>query len=252
MKKKFLSLMMAAAVVATTSVSAFAAGNEVTMPDKENVTTRDDQDAQQNVTITGNVTDENGNMPSTSFKVTVPTAANFTVTQNGFVGPTLEVKNKGSQEIEVYAQSFRRIGGGTGKINTVKAKEIKDDSKENPKLTRADVALNLEGQSNQKAYLKVSNGETGVYTEDTLTNSAGDNGVKLLSLGAGNDVEQKGSITLNGSSGTKKVNTAITDKFQLTLKIKKVTKGAGSAGSVQAPGSVQGAGGDHSTQEGDQ
>lgn len=243
MKKKFLSLMMAAAVVATTSVSAFAAGNDVTMPDKENVTTRDDQDAQQNVTITGNVTDENGNMPSTSFKVTVPTAANFTVTEKGFVGPTLEVKNKGPQEIAVYAQSFKRIDGGTGTINTVKAQKIEADSKENtPTLTRANVALNLEGQSNQKAYLRVSNGGTGVYKEDTSEDSAGDEGVKLLSLRAGDVEEQKGSITLNGSAGTKKVNTAITDKFQLTLKIKKVTKGTESAGSTGSPEGVQGAG----------
>lgn len=242
MKKKFLSLMMAAAVVATTSVSAFAAGNEVTMPDKENVTTRDDQDAQQNVTITGNVTDENGNMPSTSFKVTVPTAANFTVTENGFVGPTLEVKNKGPQEIVVYAQSFKRIGGGTGKINTVKAQEIKEDTT-GDRFTRAHVALNLEGQSNQKAYLRVSNGGTGVYKEDTSEDSAGNEGVKLLSLRAGDVEEQKGSITLNGSAGTKEVNTAITDKFQLTLKIKKVTKGTEGAGSVQSPA------GDDNTEE---
>lgn len=248
MKKKFLSLMMAAAVVATTSVSAFAAGNDVTMPDKENVTTRDDQDAQQNVTITGNVTDENGNMPSTSFKVTVPTAANFTVTENGFVGPTLEVKNKGPQEIVVYAQSFKRIGGGTGKIDTVKAQEIEGDTTSNPTYSRAHVALNLEGQSNQRAYLRVSNRGTGVYKEDTSENSAGDEGVELLSLRAGDVEEQKGSITLNGSAGTKKVNTAITDKFQLTLKIKKVTKGTEGAGS-QEPGSVQNPEGDHNTEE---
>lgn len=250
MKKKFLSLMMAAAMVATTSISAFAAGNEVTMPDKENVTTRDDQDAQQNVTITGNVTDENGNMPATSFKVTVPTAANFTVTENGFVGPTLEVKNEGPQEIAVYAQSFKRIGGGTGKINTVKAKEIEDDSKKGtPTLTRAYVALNLEGQSNQKAYLKVSNGETGIYTDEKLERSAGNDGVKLLSLAAGDGSEEKGSITLNGAAGTGKVESAISDKFQLTLKIKKVTKGTGSAGSTESAGSD---GSDESTQEREQ
>lgn len=224
MKKKFLSLMMAAAVVATTSVSAFAAGNDVTMPDKANVITQDNQEGSADVTITGNVTDQSGNMPATSFKVTVPTAANFTVTQNGFVGPTLEVKNEGSQEIKVYAQSFTRIAGGTGTINTVKAQEIESDDAGNPSFTRADVALNLEGQSNKKAYLKVSNGGTGIYKNDILSEPAGDDGVELLSLGAGDVVEEKGIIRLNGAAGTGQVTTAITDKFQLTLKIKKVNK----------------------------
>lgn len=227
MKKKFLSLMMAAAVVATTSVSAFAAGNDVTMPSEANVKTQDNQDGNADVTITGNITDQSGNMPSTSFKVTVPTAANFTVTQNTFVGPTLEVKNEGSQEIEVYAQSFRRISGGTGTINTVTAEQIKQDNEnhaDSPELTRAHVALNLEGPSNEKAYLKVSNGETGVYTNDTLQTSAGDQGVKLLSLGAGDTDPQIGTIKLKGSAGKGEVTKAINDKFQLTLKIRKVTK----------------------------
>lgn len=225
MKKKFLSLMMAAAMVATTSISAFAADTSVETPATPNVITQDDKEGSADVTITGKIADEQDNMPADSFRVTVPTAANFTVTKKGFYGPKLEVKNAGSQEIEVYAQSFTRIDGGTGTINTVKAQQIKEDSAESPALTRADVALNLEGESNQKAYLKVSSGETGVYTDDALAKSAGDKGVKLLSLGAGDGVETKGSIRLNGSAGTGRVGTAITDKFQLTLKIKKVTKG---------------------------
>lgn len=243
MKKKFLSLMMAAAVVATTSVSAFADStiNGVTYPDAANVKTQDDQDGSADVTITGNITDQNGNMPSTSFKVTVPTAANFTVTEKGFVGPALEVKNKGSQEIKVYAQSFTRISGGTGTINTVQAKQIEGDRTGNPTYTRADVALNLEGQSSKKAYLKVSNGGTGIYKDGELLKPAGDEGVELLSLGAGDAVETKGTIKLNGAAGTGKVETAITDKFQLTLKIKKVTKGTESAGSPGSPEGVQGA-----------
>ena len=64
MKKKFLSLMMAAAVVATTSVSAFAA----------NVTGSDASEAQTDVTITGNVQDNQGNDAVGTFKVTVPTS----------------------------------------------------------------------------------------------------------------------------------------------------------------------------------
>ena len=82
MKKKFLSLMMAAAVVATTSVSAFAA----------NVTDSDENEAQTDVKITGNVQDASGNDAPGTFKVTVPTTTNFTVTNKGvLLGNELEI-----------------------------------------------------------------------------------------------------------------------------------------------------------------
>lgn len=230
MKKKFLSLMMAAAMVATTSISAFAADTSVETPATPNVITQDDRDGSADVTITGNVADEQGNMPAASFKVTVPTAANFTVTKNGFYGPTLEVKNEGSQDIEVYAQRFTRAAGGSGEIQTVKEQAIKDDTSN--ALSRAHVSLKLEGQrfdgeaEDSVAYLSVTNGGNGVYTENTLEEGvvAEADGVKLLVLGAGNVTEQKGNIRLNGSAGKGRVTKAITDKFQLTLKIRKVTK----------------------------
>ena len=231
MKKKFLSLMMAAAVVATTSVSAFAADSSVETPTTQKVTTQDDKDGSADVTITGNVTDEKDNMPSTSFKVTVPTAASFTVNKSGFIGADLEVKNEGAQEIEVYAKSFSRVGGGTGIINTVKEEDITNDDVSAPRRTKADVSLKLEGQNfgeteDSVAYLSAVNGKRGVYTESSLEDSvlAEGDGVKLLVLRAGDGDPQTDKIKLKGSAGTKTVPTAITDKFQLTLKIKKVKK----------------------------
>ena len=234
MKKKFLSLMMAAAVVATTSVSAFAdvVREGVTYPDSANVISQDDAGATSNVTITGNIVDKKGNMPTASFKVTVPTAASFTVNKSGFIGADLEVKNEGPQEIEVYAQSFSRVSGGTGLINTVKESDITRDngSGADPTLTKADVALKLEGQNFEGsedgvAYLKAVNGKKGVYKRDTLEESElAEDGVKLLKLKAGDTNPQKDIIRLDGLAGSKEVESAITDKFQLTLKIKKVKK----------------------------
>lgn len=223
MKKKFLSLMMAAAMVATTSVSAFADTtiDGVTYPDTFNVNGLDDTDATTNVNITGSVTDDDGNMPAAPFKVTVPTAASFTVNETGFIGTDLEIKNEGSQEIEVYAQSFSRAAGGTGKINLVKESElVRPEDK-----TRADVALRLEGQGENKAYLNVGVNGSGVYDAPELQKPA-TNGVKLLSLPAGDKTARKATISLKGSAGTDSVATAISNNFQLTLKIKKVTKGA--------------------------
>ena len=234
MKKKFLSLMMAAAVVATTSVSAFAdvVREDVTYPDSANVISQDDTGATSNVTITGNIVDKKGNMPTASFKVTVPTAASFTVNKSGFIGANLEVKNEGPQEIEVYAQNFSRVKGGTGLINTVKEVDITNDNRDHstdPQLTKADVALKLEGQNlngtqDSVAYLNAVDGKRGVYTDASFGVLAEGDGVKLLQLRAGDTNPQKDIIRLAGSAGSKEVDSPITDKFQLTLKIKKVKK----------------------------
>lgn len=228
MKKKFLSLMMAAAVVATTSVSAFAEERDnVTYPDSANVITRDDQDAQQNVTITGNVVDDKGNMPADTFKVTVPTSASFTVNQNGvFVGPTLEVKNSGSQTVEVSAQSFTRIGSGDITITSESAiAEANAQSEEARKLDRKTVSLKLVGEGDVAAYLSPGKFK-GVYAQPDLQDaSKAEDGVKLLTLDPGTESQPtKKTMTLSGSAGTKSVTTSVSDQFRLTLKIKKVVK----------------------------
>ena len=233
MKKKFLSLMMAAAVVATTSVSAFAADNvdaSVENPEKANVTDEDNQDRTTEVTITGKVADQTGNMPAASFKVTVPTAANFTVTENGFFGPSLKIKNEGPQAIEVYAQRFARAEGGSGDIKTVTEDAIKTDTQDNHRYDRSSVALKLKGEifdeagKESVAFLAAKDdGGSGIYSNEDLGTPA-ETGIKLLALGAGNTRERTGTIKLDGVAGKGQVsNGAKSDKFQLTLRIKKAS-----------------------------
>lgn len=209
MKKKFLSLMMAAAVVATTSVSAFAA----------NVTGSDANEAQTNVTITGNVQDNNGNDAAGTFKVTVPTTANFTVTKAGtFLGTELEVANEGTQDIEVYAYKFidKTVGE---KIEVTKESEITSNQ---ASVASSKVAMKLTNGSNI-AYLKSDNVK-GVYTNDELTSAASDSGVKLLTLSSGSEGNPtKGTISLEGTAGGQVVTSPVSDEFILTLKIKKAT-----------------------------
>ncbi|OKZ87366.1 hypothetical protein [Clostridium sp. 29_15] len=215
MKKKFLSLMMAAAVVATTSVSAFAD----TTADTTVVENLDSTDGTANVTITGNVTDEQDNMPATAFRVTVPTTASFTVNKSvGFIGTDLEVKNEGTQQIEVYAQNFSRTKGGTGTINIVPQSALSAPESK----TRADVALRLEGEgTTNTAYLGAEGKGSGVYDAENLETPKAE-GVKLLTLSAGDKNAQKGKILLRGLAGKKEVAKAISNNFQLTLRIKKV------------------------------
>ena len=193
--------------------------NLASVEGESQITGLDNQEQTQDVKITGNIMDDKGNMPVANFKVTVPTSASFTVNKSvGFIGTDLEVKNEGTQEIEVYAQNFSRTEGGTGTINIVTESELSTREAK----TRADVALRLEGQgTNNKAYLGVGGSGTGVYEAENLQTPKAE-GVKLLTLSAGDKKAQKGKILLRGLAGTGKVEKAISNNFQLTLRIKKV------------------------------
>lgn len=230
MKKKFLSLMMAAAVVATTSVSAFAAESNVEMPSSANVKSSDATDGTAQVQINGNIQDEKGNDAPSTFKVTVPTAANFTVTKEGaLVGPSLTIKNEGTQTVEVLAQDFTR---GTGTIDVISEDTIaaeKNKSEEQQVLARNSVSLKLIGGfdsdtgANKVAYLGATNKENGVYGQPGLqTDDKVSAGISLLKLEPGNVSATEGVIRLEGSAGPKKVKSPVSDTFTLTLRIKKV------------------------------
>lgn len=222
MKKKFLSLMMAAAVVATTSVSAFAAAEEnnvnVTTPGSANITSEDDGEPVQNVEITGHVQDNDGHMPTTSFKVTVPTAANFTVNKDGnFVGPALTIKNEGPQGIDVYAHDFSKTSTGTLKV--VAEETITGERARTPRST---VSLKLLVNGEPKAFLGANEEKLGVYKEANLTTKQS---VKLLTLAAASaDEAKEQAIQLGGVAGTQEINGAVKDTFKLVLKIKKAGK----------------------------
>lgn len=221
MKKKFLSLMMAAAVVATTSVSAFAAEENnvhVTTPSSANIVSEDDGEPVQNVEITGHVQNNDGQMPTASFKVTVPTAANFTVNKDGnFVGPALKIKNEGPQGIDVYAHDFSKTSTGTLKV--VPENTITNARANTPRST---VSLKLSVNGVAKAFLGASEEKLGVYQEAELTNKQS---MKLLTLAAaGADEAKEQAIQLDGMAGTQQIEGAVKDTFKLVLKIKKAGK----------------------------
>ena len=217
MKKKFLSLMMAAAVVATTSVSAFAAENvQVTTPGSANIIESDSDTPTHKIDIIGHVQNDRGEMPAASFKVTVPTAANFTVTKEGRVlGPELEVKNEGTQGIEVYATEFTKTTSGDLKV--VKSSDLGSEP-------RTSVALRLVVNGTDVAHLGAGGNENGVFNSAELSAKT-DGGEKLLTLEAGANVAKTKRIDLVGSAGTqsKQIDKAVSDTFKLVLKIKKAS-----------------------------
>ena len=206
MKKKFLSLMMAAAVVATTSVSAFAA--EV-KKDGDSV----------DVTITGSVNGPDNKAPEGTISVTIPTALAFTVNNNGEVGGTnLDIQNNGTEDVEIYAYKFIDGNGQEG-INVVK-----NISNNRETVKTNNVILKLTGNEGSVGFLSSGNGN-GIYDAKNSSQevSASTGEIKIASLSKLGG-QNKGTIKLTGTAG-KDTNetTALTEEFTVKLKVKKKT-----------------------------
>ena len=104
MKKKLLSLVLAGAMVASTSVSAFAATEHV---GNGEINGADNKEYTTNVTIEGNVENDEGDIKPGTLSVTVPTSAAFTVNKGGdFQSAPINIKNSGTQSVDVYAYRF--------------------------------------------------------------------------------------------------------------------------------------------------
>lgn len=175
----------------------------------------DNQEQTQDIKITGNVMDDKGNMPVANFKVTVPTTANFTVNKSGnLIGPTLQVINEGRQEIDVYANGFKKVGNGD--IEIISEKEVLT----NKELDRKSISLKLVG-SGGIAYLSATKDGNGGVSENVDLSTLSESGVKLLTLSSGNETPQVKRIDIQGKAGIKPITKPASDKFILTLKIKK-------------------------------
>lgn len=213
MKKKLLSLVLAGAMVASTSVSAFAEDKVIRDPET--------QDVQTEVSIQGRVANDSGKLPEGNFNITIPTTASFTVSQNGdVITMPITVKNNGEQNIEVYAVKFADATAIEGRnITVTKQSELKGKN-------RSYINLNLRGNFNT-VYLKsenLSGDSTGIYQEPTLENKATTaEHLKLADING----RDSGDLTLEGKAGessTEGITDALTDNFTLTLKIKKSNK----------------------------
>ncbi|MFQ6881976.1 hypothetical protein [Clostridium sp.] len=208
MKKKFLSLMMAAAVVATTSVSAFAS---TTQTIKES----DEVGGQAQITVTGDVEDSEGHTKPGTLNVTVPTAASFTVNKDKkFVGTEIKVQNNGTQDIDVFAYEFIDSTKNSG-ITVKKKSEAQNGDKTNI------IALRLEGNSGVAHFASEAGSYRGVYDneEHNATGPASEDGIKIANVLKGDsyDLRLRGDLNENANV----VSTPESDTFTLRLKIKK-------------------------------
>ena len=209
MKKKLLSLVLAGAMLATTSVSAFAEDREVTVGSNG---------AEQPVDITGNVADSGNQILPGAITVTVPTSMAFTINKDGNIEDgEITIRNKSTESVEVVAKEFTDSKPTSG-IIVKKADELANV--ENTNENRY-VSLTLEGEKSvglisAKAKTGLVNLSTGTEYETTDNPSLG-------------TISPKGELSLrltgvakNGTSGSYEApNKAVNNRFTLKLKIQK-------------------------------
>lgn len=206
MKKKLLSLVLAGAMVASTSVSAFA--------DDRKVTFQENETGETDITITGEVTNSTGQTLPGTLNVTVPTNANFAITKDGnFTAPKINITNNSNKSIDVLAYEFIDIGGPDEGIKIVEKGETSNRD-------RKDISLNISGGAGI-AYFKSedsSSTKKGVYKDPALLNGAEGDGIKIAEI-AGNGTSRE--LKLDGVAGTQNTQNAASNEFTLKLKIKK-------------------------------
>lgn len=213
MKKKFLSLMMAAAVVATTSVSAFAAGDDVEILGSE--------EKEVNVKVTGDVQDDAGHVLPGTISVTVPTALGFTVTSSGDVtSAPITIRSNSTEKVQVSAYTFTDTTDNKG-ITVVKESELTASGTRNTDDNRyvslrlgGDTSVDLKSDKTKSGIYKLNGGEEYQLTESPV----------LGTVTQGNSLELKlTGKAAKGEEGVYKApTTAIRDTFKLVLKIRRV------------------------------
>lgn len=235
MKKKLLSLVLAGAMVASTSVSAFAdqslgedgahagaetvenAPIEVESVGNGRVNGPDNKQYSTEVQIKGDVEDNQGQTKPGTLSVTVATAANFKVSKNGtFSGTNISVNNSGTDDIDVFAYKFidTKSNGGI----TVRGKSDLQGK------NRTNVALNIKGNLDTAYLGSVAGTNNGIYTDENLS-SQGTSAIKIATVAPGYERQ----LELRGEAGqdkTQAVSEAVENNFTLVLKIAKTNKSA--------------------------
>ena len=217
MKKKLLSLVLAGAMVASTSVSAFAATDTV---ETGNVTISEGQSEQDvNIGITGNVLDAQGNTRPGSINVTVPTAATFTVANDGtLTSADMTITNNSTEKIIVVAKGFKDPNGDEN-ISVIKKSDF-DDAGGKASNARGKVWLRLKGGDKNLGLTSEESGK--MYNNEYTTPVTEDQGYEIGKVSANNSL----TLKLEGEGGTQgSATNAIRDEFKLILKVKRARYG---------------------------
>lgn len=226
MKKKLLSLVLAGAMVASTSVSAFATETQIpqtptaaTGEKKVDVT---DTEGSANIEIEGKIADNNNKLPASTISITVPTNASFTVDKNGkLIGSTITITSQSAEEVEVMAHEFTDSTGDE-EIKVVSSGDLGLENKKPSGADRKKVSLSLKGR---KTVSLITNSDTngvkkGIYKYNTTTEAEAED-KKLGTVTSNNplvlSLEGEGVASTNADA----LDAPIKDTFTLTLKFKK-------------------------------
>lgn len=240
MKKKFLSLMMAAAVVATSSVSAFASDEavsttteatsttpyEATGKNTVNVSSDDTVGKKAEVQIQGDIAKKDGTFAPNTMNITVPTNARFAVDKSGnLTGSDIVVKSEGVDPVSVIAYKF--VDRTPNNKITVVSEEGLKQAENAAGGNRKNVTLTLQGNTNT-AYLQseTDDTKTGIYKKGTGStslqevNKSEDFVIGNVKSGSPLTLELRGTAGKSGAA----LETAEQDNFTLILKFKKESK----------------------------
>ena len=207
MKKKLLSLVLAGAMVASTSVSAFASTPTPTVKGSATISPGDDE-KDIDIDITGDILDDKGNTKPGTISVTVPTAVNFTVTKGGVLtSGDMTITNNSNEKIKVSVKKFTDANAEKD-INIVK-KSVFDSGRD---ITREKIWLSLVGKGVSIGFESADGGKMYNRADENETIDSKEigkiDGSDELTLSL-----EGGGVIQAGSSE------AIKDKFNLVLTI---------------------------------
>ena len=209
MKKKLLSLVLAGAMVASTSVSAFA---------DDTIQVEHNSENKIEVPIKGDIAASDGTTLPGSITVTVPTSAAFKVDKEGnLTSPPMSVVNKGDAAVSVIASKFVDASGDK-RINLVKEVTGLEDSDRNK------VYLMLTGGDRDVVLTSESNGDDKpagkMYDVRDTSREIEENDnfvIKKVNASSTATLTLKGKGTAYNGTNT---GEAVNDSFRLVLKIK--------------------------------
>lgn len=216
MKKKLLSLVLAGAMVASTSVSAFAA----TSSNAEYDISAGDVD--HRVNIEGNITNRSNEVVPGTINVTVPTSVSFTIDKDGKItGGDIRIQNSSNEKVKVVAEEFTDTNSKGG-IVIVKEADLDDKIQNENSDTKRHISLNLVGDKTLGLISEKTDGKTGFIDQngEEIENTQN---TSLGNAWQGNDLvlHLSGRTTKTGTTYAPPTN-PIQNSFNLVLKIQKV------------------------------
>lgn len=185
---------------------------------KEDNITEGKDDKEIDISITGNIENDKGQIKPGTITIALPINTVFTVNERGqVIVPDIKIENNGQDSIDIYAYKFMDPNGEKG-INITSKDSIVGNEKN---ISRKNLTLSMSGRTT--VYFKsekLEEGKTGIYEDENLTKPIRSE-VKILELNG----QSSDRLRLDGIAGKQEngIDTAIRENFILILKIKRAT-----------------------------